>query len=420
MRASSEAMLINSLINTGNALEAENYGITSEMFAGYRAEYVWVTTYPSIYGKPPSREAIKSKFNDFPLSDANDTAFYCDEVRYSFTRRELGKAVRSAAVSLQAGDLEEAILAVNSFSPPGRNVPLVNALHDESFLDNYHEEIDCIQMPWDTLQNITGGIRQGDLWYLAARLSQGKSWSLGYIVKQALIDGRRVLFYSLEMSEVQVKIRMHTLLGAALGFDVDHIAMRDKVYDVVGYRKLISKIKEEVPGELFLRTEKCSPSLVAAEGKEVDLVVIDYVGLMQTPMGSRAVDDWRTMAAISNMLKEVAQSGDIRILAAAQINREGDSGTKYGYGAKRGDTWRPPKVKNLAQSDALGQDADVVLTHRRYSKHTMVYGIEKNRHGVSDRYYWSHFDPNRGNLEEITRARADAIAESDDDYDEEQ
>ena len=125
--------------------------------------------------------------------------------------------------------------------------------------------------------------------------------------------------------------------------------------------------------------------------KDYDAAIIDYAGLLSSSLGSRAVEDWRTMAAISNQLKEVAVATDVPIVSAAQINREGDTAG-----------WKPPKVKNLSQSDALGQDGDVVLTQKQYGKANMVYSIEKNRHGEGQQLFFTEFGPNKGKFEEVS------------------
>jgi replicative DNA helicase len=110
------------------------------------------------------------------------------------------------------------------------------------------------------------------------------------------------------------------------------------------------------------------------------------------------------MASISNMLKESALSVGTPIVAAAQINRDGDSAG-----------WRPPKVKNLSQSDALGQDGDVVLTHKQYGKTAMVYSVEKNRNGEQGSLFFTAFEPDTGNMREINKATAENLKDESED-----
>ena len=84
-------------------------------------------------------------------------------------------------------------------------------------------------------------------------------------------------------------------------------------------------------------------------------------------------------------------------MVAAQINREGESGKE------------PPKLHNLAGSDSLGQDADVLLTLRAMPHDVATaLSVEKNRHGAATRF-WTEFDPNQGNFNEITKEQADDL-----------
>lgn len=408
-RPSSEALLIAALINSGDVAQAAAYGVHPDMLVGYQAEYRWLLSYNATYGSCPSWEALSAKFSDFPITDHRDAAFAADEVRYAADHRMLRSAIRTAASCVAEGDYEEAAMAMASYRPIQAVKPQQNSLSDSGFLDTYHEKPAAIALPWKTLQNLTGGIRAGDLWYVAARLGQGKTWSVIDIACHALMLGHRVNLFSLEMPKSQIMTRVHVNLGFRLGEAVDHIAMRDKIYDVITYRKLIGKIHDEVPGELFVfdgTDGRVSPTTVGAYACDVDLNIIDYTGLMASTSGKRAVDDWRVMASISNELKEVATSKSTRIIALSQINREGDTIGKY-----------PPKTKNLAQSDSLGQDGDVVLTHKKYARTAQIFSLEKNRHGVDQRYFYTRFLPNEGKFSEISKEVADDLRETDQDDD---
>ena len=85
-------------------------------------------------------------------------------------------------------------------------------------------------------------------------------------------------------------------------------------------------------------------------------------------------------------------------MCAAQINRDGETGSA------------PPKVKNLAQSDALGQDGDVVLTMRSKPHNVAThFSLEKNRHGASGIPFYTTFDPDHGQFVEVTGDHADDL-----------
>lgn len=407
LRPKHEARLISALVTTGRVEEAAAYGITPEMFTGYASEYRWLLSHTQLYGAPPSPDALETKFPSFPYDPNTETLFHADEVRFKHNEREIARVIRQAAHAVSQGDPEEAAFLLQGLQlSTGGTPPLRNVLTDVDFLRDYTEEVQTIPTPWRSLERATGGLAPGNLWYVAARLGQGKSWTLGCMIREAVMAGKRALLYSLEMPQRQVQTRMHVLMAHELGIDVTHHDLKERTYDPIAYRKLVAEIEERVSGELFVvDTSKgaISPATISAQAGEVDAVFVDYAGLLTSPMGGRAVDDWRVMASISNMLKEVAQQRDVPLVAAAQINRDGDT-----------PSWRPPKVKHLAQSDALGQDADVIITHKRMSKSVTTYSVEKNRDGESA-LFWTRFRPNEGRFDEITREQAEEIADGESD-----
>ena len=127
--------------------------------------------------------------------------------------------------------------------------------------------------------------------------------------------------------------------------------------------------------------------------------------LMKDDTGTSAISDWRNIAAISNQLKQVALAHNARIIAASQINREGIN--------SRG---RPPKLENLTGSDALGQDADVVLTMARMASNVTWLSMEKNRHGPSSVWFYTKFDADHGDYREITLDEARDLRDNDDSH----
>ena len=400
-RPNTEAHLISSMINTHAADDTVAFGITPNMLVSYPNEYRWAINHSKIYDTPPTAEALTNRFPDFPLTTATDVAFFSDELRAEYTRREFTKMLKEAAYKAAEGDMEEALIAWASFSPPNAGSRLISDYADDKFLDGYGEEQHAMSVPWKTLQNVTGGMRPGDYWTWGARLSQGKSWFLLDFAAHAMMDGRDVMMYSLEMSERQCNIRLHVKLGKMLGIKVDHVDMRDGMFPRKDYENLLAEIRERVPGHFYIHDaskQKVTPGLIQANAKKADISLIDYIGLMSTTSGDAAIKDWRFAAEVSNNLKEIAVSQDARILTAAQVNREGDNQSR-----------KPPRISQLSQTDAIGQDSDVAITQTQFSRTTAIASIEKNRHGPAGIYFWTNFKPNVGDFDEITRSQAESI-----------
>lgn len=405
-RHSSEAYLISALLSAKDAHAAERLGITPDMFAGYAAEYRFLLSYTQAYGECPSPEAVAQRFPGFVYVPNEDVRFSADDVRDEHNRRELAKTVRATAEQLRHGDIDTAMLEWGSYAPARSVSALRDTLADDSFLDDWTVSDDVIECPWPSLQRMTGGIGIGQYWTVAARLGVGKSWTAATFAVKAALAGRRVLVWSLEMPERQYKTRLHALLAPHLGIEAPFSELKARTYPRSSYKELLGSIRDNVAGSVFVLDTShgmITPATIAAYADAADLHVVDHIGLMRATAGSRAVADWRVQAEISNELKEVAVSKRTRILSLAQINREGDT-----------NGWKPPRTKHLAQSDAIGQDSDVVIPMKKYSDTVMTYLIDKNRDGPSDRVFWSRFDVENGEMTEITRDTADKIKDGED------
>ena len=402
---SAEALLLSALLINQSVGEERSYGISEAFFEGYADEYNWLGSYLITYGSQPTCEIFKHQFPTFPLVEHTDIRAAADAVHRGMNRRRLMEAISASVDLIHLDDLAEAYATLVAAEPRRAAAQPRAILTDAGYLADWDQRPYSIELPYPTLQRHTGGVRAGNLWYIAARPGQGKSAHLVSIAVQAVLDGNRVLFYSLEMSEAEVRARFHACLASKLGYpSVTLTNIRNQNLDRAVYKRFLDELKERLQacgGALDVHTPAdgpVSPSVIAARCGEYDLTIVDYVGLMAQDGGGRAIDDWRVMASISNSLKITALSTKTALLCAAQINREGETGSA------------PPKVKNLAQSDALGQDGDVVLTMRSKPHDVAThFSLEKNRHGASGIQFYTTFNPNAGTFTEIDRDRADDL-----------
>lgn len=402
-RTTSETLLLSALLNRMDPSEAKQYGIQPEHLIGCRDEYVWILSHWTTYGVCPTVDALKSKFPSFPHSpDQHDVRFPATDVRRQAAARRLQRATLVAGDLLVRGKVEEAYEQITDLRLETVSARPVSALVDPAFMDDYYDTEEVrVPMPWNTLQGVTNGQGPGELWYFAARQGKGKSSFLINMACESARRGHRVLFYSLEMTKRQVQVKTHTILGRMYGHEVNHTEMLHRRFDSVKYKELLQDLERRVSGHIDIHTPDMgmvTPSVIAARAAEYDQVFVDYIGLVKSDDGTPAIKDYRVIAEISNELKQIALSKRTRIVAAAQINREGVSANM-----------RPPRLHTLAQSDHLGNDGDVVLTMKEYGRGAAVVSVEKNRHGASGNLFWTAFDANIGNYEEITRDHAEVI-----------
>ncbi|MDK9700414.1 MAG: replicative DNA helicase [bacterium] len=213
------------------------------------------------------------------------------------------------------------------------------------------------------LDEYTGGFQQGELVIIAARPSVGKtSFALNIALTAARHYGKRVGFVSLEMSSLQIVLRLLAIRSRiSLHKLRTGFLSRDEF-------NLLKDTSEEIYRIPFFINDRSDQSLndVRAEIRRmkkehgIDVVFIDYLGLMRQPGNVESVQ-----VAIANTtrgLKALARELEIPIVVLAQLSRAAVDSDK---------TDKKPKLHHLRDSGAIEQDADVVLMLYRetYDKH---------------------------------------------------
>jgi replicative DNA helicase len=411
-----EALLLSALINSGDVLAAEEKGIHPSHLHEYRNEYEWLIEYKVKYRGEPSFSAFKGQFPDFHITDHQDVSYGCELVREAHLKYLLGKTARTLTSDLRGNKTPDEILAdlqsdtTKILSGYDTTTTWTNSIQDYSTsldwaLEREHSEGPTgVPFAHPSVQERMGGRQAGDVTVLAARLNQGKSWTMLTEAEHAVSQGKKVLYFSLEMSRRKMEYRFQTLQAARYGYNLTHTMLnKGKGLDLLYYKQFLQEMSSKVPGEIYFNDTSrglVTPTTIAAAVNKLqpDEVVIDYVTLMGAANGQRASEGWQVVASITGDLKHVATSFGISILTASQINREGEN-----------KNWRPPSTANLSQGDTIGQDADNVITMKRFGKGAMVYSLEKARDSQAGLLWWSVFDPENGKFHEITRDEAEAI-----------
>ncbi|MBP5429893.1 MAG: replicative DNA helicase [Elusimicrobiaceae bacterium] len=209
----------------------------------------------------------------------------------------------------------------------------------------------------------TGGLRKSDLIILGARPSQGKTALALNIAHHASVDCNiPVAFFSLEMGRHIIYERM---LGAAAMAEIHKLRTgyfeKDKWRDLTREMDRLSKAPlyiDDTSGisitELRMRSRRLATEL-KKQGKELGLIVIDYLQLIRG--GERRSESrQQEVSEISRMLKDLARTLDVPVLALSQLSRKNEDKTRVD---------NKPMLSDLRESGSIEQDADVVaLIHR--------------------------------------------------------
>ena len=211
------------------------------------------------------------------------------------------------------------------------------------------------------LDRAIGGMDPGQLILIGARPGVGKSALALGIALHAAAGGRPVALFSLEMSAAEVmqralaglaRVPVHRLRSGRL--DPDHWAAVTSASALLG--KLPLHIDDTAglrPAELRARCRR-----LKRKAGDLGLIVVDYIGLMQSDRDRRSENRVQELSHISAALKTLAKELAVPVLALSQLNRGLESRAN-----------RRPTIADLRESGSLEQDADVVLLLYRDEMH---------------------------------------------------
>ncbi|MBR5535913.1 MAG: replicative DNA helicase [Clostridia bacterium] len=213
------------------------------------------------------------------------------------------------------------------------------------------ETITGVPTGFKELDTLTAGLQKGALVIVAARPGVGKtSFALNIAEHAAIRHKVPAIIFSLEMSKEELVNRV--LSSEAL---VSSEKMRVGALDAPDMAKIAHSLNGVMSAPIYIDdTSDISISEIRAKcrrlklEKNLGLVVIDYLQLMETKGGSdnRA----QAVAEISRSLKIMAKELEVPVITLSQLNRMSE-----GRKDKR------PQVSDLRESGSIEQDADIVM-----------------------------------------------------------
>lgn len=203
------------------------------------------------------------------------------------------------------------------------------------------------------VDELTSGLQRTDLVIVAGRPSMGKTALCLTIAQNAALQSKAVVaLFSLEMSKEQLVTRMLSSEAHinAHRFRTGHLMTNEweRLAGAIGTLADTRIFIDDTPGISALEVRAKSRRL-AAEQKQLDLIVIDYLQLMGSAAGRRNENRQQEVSQISRELKALAKELDVPVLALSQLSRAPEARS-------------PPKplMSDLRESGSIEQDADVV------------------------------------------------------------
>jgi replicative DNA helicase len=222
------------------------------------------------------------------------------------------------------------------------------------YLHEHRGQILGIPSGLSHLDALLGGFQPSDLVILAARPSVGKtSLALNIAQHAAVREGKKVGVFSLEMSKEQLALR---LLSAASG--INPRPLQTGFVDETDWSKIAQVMNEmhtapmwidDSPG-LSVMELRTKARRLEAEQHGLDLIIVDYLQLMQASTPSRDGNRVQEVSEISRGMKQLARELKVPLIALSQLSR----------GVEQRGT-AEPRLSDLRESGSIEQDADVVI-----------------------------------------------------------
>lgn len=222
---------------------------------------------------------------------------------------------------------------------------------------NYHKVLD--RMPFDLIKfnDVTnGGLPKKTLSVVIAGTNVGKSLCLCHFAAAALAQGKNVLYITLEMSEEETAKRIDANL---LDIALDDL----KIIPITTYESRMNKFKKQTIGKLRIKEYPTGSAHVGhfrhligelklTKNFVPDLILIDYLTICASSrikMSGGGINTNTFFKMVSEEVRGLAQSCNVPIISAAQLNRTG-------YGSS------DPGMGDIAEAFAIAQTVDWAIT----------------------------------------------------------
>lgn len=237
------------------------------------------------------------------------------------------------------------------------------------------------------LDRLTGGWEPGSLVIVAARPGMGKtSAAICFMLHAAVVEGKPAVMFSLEMSAMELFKRM-VAIQAGVNFVRMH---RGELGDGEEARVMsalgpISDAPIEIDDRSTLTEWDVTAQArrLAAKHGGLGLIVVDYLGLLRS--GERVDNKVLEIANITRSLKALARTVECPVIALAQLNRGVEARTE-----------KKPELRDLRDSGALEQDADLVMFIYRDDYYN---GEKSQKQGIAELQIAKHRNGAVGSVE---------------------
>jgi len=203
---------------------------------------------------------------------------------------------------------------------------------DNNHGHDYHDDIEDrfelkmrnpVSTHWDEIDSITkGGLGKRELGVVVAPTGAGKSMALAHLGAMAVVKGKTVVHYTLELAD--------TVVGQRYDSCISSIPLRD----LMSHKSTILEMIKHIPGKLIIKeyaTKSATTNTIVThleklrqKGVNPDMIIVDYADLLKpTSTGFKNQELRHSLGNIYEELRGIGQTWDVPVWTASQTNRSG-------------------------------------------------------------------------------------------------
>ena len=281
-------------------------------------------------------------------------------------------------------------------------------LDAETRYDFYHKKEDKIPFDLEYFNKITkGGLPNKTLNVALAGTGVGKSLFMCHVAASVLLQGKNVLYITLEMAEEKIAERIDANL---LNVNIQKLAEMPRMM----FEKKIQKLSKKTQGKLIIKEYPTASAhvghfkallqeLALKKSLKPDIVFVDYLNICasQRYKGS-IVNSYTYVKAIAEELRGLAVEANVPIVSATQT-------TRAGYGSSDVD------LTDTSESFGLPATADLMFalisTEELEAMNQIMVKQLKNRYNdpTKNKRFCVGIDRSKMRLYDIQDAQTDLV-----------
>ena len=200
----------------------------------------------------------------------------------------------------------------------------------EARYESYHRKEDKIEFDLEYFNKITkGGLPSKTLNIALAGTGVGKSLFMCHVASSALLNGKNVLYITLEMAEEKIAERIDANL---LNVPIQEIVELPKVM----FENKVTNLAQKTQGTLIIKEYPTASAhsghfkallneLALKKSFRPDIIFIDYLNICASSRyrGNSTVNSYSYIKAIAEELRGLAVEANVPIVSATQTTRSG-------------------------------------------------------------------------------------------------